>query len=82
MDRSNVTKPEVVSAAIFAKSAVEREYASVAEAEQLTGISRWTWRQMAYSGRVASSKVGRRLLIPISEIRRVLSEGMRPRIEA
>jgi predicted site-specific integrase-resolvase len=60
---------------------VERQFVSVAEAEALTGISRWTWRVYAYKGRVASVKVGRRLLLPLSELHRILAEGTRPRVE-
>ncbi len=45
-----------------------------------TGLSPWTWRRWAYEGKVASIKVGRRLLIPRSEIERVLAEGLRPAV--
>jgi excisionase family DNA binding protein len=57
------------------------KHLSVTEAESQTGISRWTWRRMAYDGRVASVKVGVRLLLPLSEIERVLQEGTRPRLQ-
>jgi hypothetical protein len=60
---------------------VEREFVSVAEAEALTGVSRWTWRVYAYKGRVSSVKVGKRLLLPVCEVRRILSEGTRPRVD-
>ena len=60
---------------------IEREYISVEEAEILSSRSKWTWRRDAYAGRVASAKVGRRLLIPIAEVRRVLAEGLRPRLQ-
>ena len=64
---------------------VERQYVSVQEASQITGLSPWTWRQWAYSGKVASVKAGKgqraRLLIPLAEIHRVMSEGLRPRLE-
>jgi hypothetical protein len=60
------------------ESRVKPEFLSVDEAQLLTGRSRWSWRRDAYSGRIASAKVGRRLLIPLSEIRRLLNEGMRP----
>jgi hypothetical protein len=63
------------------RAKVEPEYLSVNEAEILSGRSRWSWRKDAYSGRVSSVKCGRRLLIPLAEIRRVLSEGTRPRVE-
>ena len=60
---------------------VEREWLGVIEAEIMTGRSRWTWRRAAYNGEVASCKVGRRLFIPTSEIRRVMAEGLRPRLD-
>jgi len=56
------------------------EFMGVVEAEVLSGISRWTWRQMAYRRRITSCKIGRRLLLPVSEVRRVLQEGMRHRL--
>lgn len=64
---------------------VKREYLSVQEAAVLTGLSPWTFRAWAYSGRVSSVKLGSgqraRLLIPRTEIDRILSEGLRPRLE-
>jgi hypothetical protein len=60
---------------------VQPEYVSVDQAEILTGVSKWTWRAYAYKGTVESCKVGARLLIPITEIRRVISEGRRPRVD-
>ncbi len=59
---------------------VEPELVSVQAAEVMTGRSKWSWRRDAYSGKIASVKLGTRLLIPVSEIRRVVAEGMRPRI--
>jgi hypothetical protein len=58
---------------------VQPEFMSVDQAEILTGVSRWTWRGYAYAGKVESCKVGARLLIPITEIRRIIAEGTRPR---
>ncbi len=55
-------------------------YLGVAEAEEMTGVSRWTWRRWAYDGKITSTKLGSRLLIPASEIDRVISEGTRPRV--
>jgi hypothetical protein len=59
---------------------VEPELVSVQGAEVMTGRSRWSWRRDAYEGKIASVKLGAKLLIPISEIRRVVAEGMRPRV--
>jgi len=56
------------------------EYFGVAEAEARTGVSRWTWRRWAYDGKVASVKLGKRLLIPSAEISRLVAENTRPRL--
>jgi len=60
---------------------VEPEYLGVNQAEAMSGLSRWTWRHYAYAGKIASVKAGKRLLIPVAEIRRVMSEGYRPALE-
>jgi hypothetical protein len=59
---------------------VEPELVSVQGAEVMTGRSRWSWRRDAYEGRIASVKLGSKLLIPVVEIRRVIAEGTRPRL--
>jgi hypothetical protein len=64
--------------AVIAK--VETEYVSVQGAETMTGRSRWSWRRDAYDGRIASVKLGAKLLIPIAEIRRVIAENTKPRL--
>ena len=61
--------------------ATVREFVSVKEAKALTGISDWTWREWVEIGKCASVKLGGRLLIPISEIQRLLSEGFRPALK-
>ncbi len=61
---------------------LQRRFASVKEAEEITGISEWTWRSWAYSGKCASVKAGAskrsRLLIPTAEIDRIMRDGLRP----
>ena len=47
----------------------------------ITGRNRWSWRRDAYDGKIASVKLGAKLLIPISEIRRVIAENTRPRLQ-
>jgi hypothetical protein len=59
---------------------IEPELISVQGAETMTGRSRWSWRRDAYEGRIASVKLGSKLLIPVTEIRRVIAEGTRPRL--
>ena len=60
--------------------AIEPELLSVDEAEIMSGRSRWSWRRDAYAGRISSVKIGRRLLIPVAEIRRLIAEGTRPAV--
>ena len=59
----------------------EAQYLGVAEAEARTGVSRWTWRRWAYDGKIASVKLGKRLLIPTSEIQRLVAQNTRPALE-
>ena len=56
------------------------ELLGMAEAEAMTGRSRWSWRRDCYSGAVASVKIGRRLFVPMSEVRRIIEENTRPRV--
>ena len=60
---------------------IQRELLSMVEAEEMTGRSRWSWRRDCYSGAVASVKIGRRLFVPLAEVRRVIAENTRPRLE-
>ena len=63
------------------KRNIEPELLGMAEAEAMTGRSRWSWRRDCYSGVVSSVKIGRRLFVPIDEVRRVISENTRPRLK-
>jgi hypothetical protein len=58
----------------------EKELYTVQEAGQVSGESPWTWRKRAYSGICSSVKLGSngRLLIPRSEIDRLIEAGFRP----
>jgi hypothetical protein len=60
---------------------IETELLGMADAEAMTGRSRWSWRRDCYSGAIASVKIGRRLFVPMSEVRRVIAENTRPRLE-
>ena len=53
---------------------------SVDEAAGQSGLSTWYWRKKSYRGEVISHKIGTRLLIPQSEIDRIIAESERPRI--
>lgn len=60
---------------------IQPELLGMEEVENLTGRSRWTWRRDCYSGAVTSVKIGRRLFIPLEEVRRVIAENTRPRLK-
>ena len=53
----------------------------IKEAARQLGISVLTARRLAYSGEITSVKIGAKLLIPESEINRLIREGTRPRRE-
>jgi excisionase family DNA binding protein len=44
-------------------------------------ISIWTARQWAYQGKIASCKAGKLLLIPVSEVSRLLETNTRPALK-
>lgn len=45
------------------------------EAEVMTGISSVTLRRMVRLGKVKAARVGRRLLIPVSELEKLVKPG-------
>ena len=51
----------------------------IKDAARRLGISIWTLRKKAYEGELASVKIGAKLLVPESEIERLIREGTRPR---
>lgn len=58
---------------------MDRLLLSVEECAQLAGNSGWWWRRAAYTGKVASVKLGSSLKIPKAEVDRIIAESMRPR---
>jgi hypothetical protein len=48
---------------------------SYESAEEATSISKHQWRKLARLGKIRVAKVGRRILIPASELRRVTAAG-------
>lgn len=63
----------------FIRIGSQRVLIPVAEAAQIVGLSVWTLRRWAYNGTIASSKMGSRLLVPVSEIEALVSASIRPR---
>lgn len=51
---------------------------STKEFSKRTSLSEWTVRYYAKRGSLKSARVGRRVLIPDSEINRIASEGLPP----
>jgi predicted site-specific integrase-resolvase len=72
---------KVATEALSRTAAVKAELVGVADAEALTGVSRWTWRRWAYDGKVESVKLGKRLLIPVREINRLIESNTRPALQ-
>ncbi len=64
----------------MAQRKMSMDLLGVAEAEASTGVSRWTWRRWAYDGKVSSVKLGRRLLIPAAEIKKLVTDNTWPRL--
>lgn len=60
----------------------DERYLSPREVQEKYPFSIWTVRRWAYSGKIAFVKAGGpkgRVLIPVSEIERIMTEGTRPR---
>lgn len=77
--RGDTAKPATVAGI----ASIERQLLSVEECFAITGLSTWWWRRAAASGKVSSVKpCGHRgkLLIPRSEVDRVIKEATRPRV--
>jgi excisionase family DNA binding protein len=45
------------------------------EAQELTGISHFTFRRMVRLGKIKAVRVGRRVLIPVSELEKLVNPG-------
>jgi hypothetical protein len=63
------------------KAKLEAEYTDPKGAEALSSRSRYCWLRDTYEGKISSVKIGRKVLIPIREIRRRLEEATRPRTD-
>lgn len=62
------------------KKVVEPDLLPIKDFAARLGVSIWTARGWAYSGRIASCKISRSLLIPTTEVSRLINENLRPRI--
>lgn len=66
--------------AIAPRGATETDLLDLVSAGQrLGGLSHWTLRAWAAAGKIATVKVGSRVLVPLGEIERIIAAGYRPR---
>jgi excisionase family DNA binding protein len=65
----------------YMKPEIKPRLLSVKDAAAELGLSIWTLRAWAYSGRIGSHKVGNRLMIAPEEINRIVTESERPRLQ-
>jgi excisionase family DNA binding protein len=49
---------------------------SFEEAERLVGLSRFTLRRYAHQGKLGATKCGRRWIVPVVELDRLVREGV------
>lgn len=54
---------------------------SVYDAGAVLGLSPWTIRQWCYTGKIASHKIGSRLMVSYEAIDQLLRESLRPRVQ-
>jgi excisionase family DNA binding protein len=57
---------------------VPRLALSLAEAEERTGVSRYTLRRMIVAGTLKAARFGRRIVIPAAELENLLKPGAVP----
>jgi excisionase family DNA binding protein len=53
----------------------------VKQAGEMLGLSPWTIRQWCYTGKIASHKIGTRLMVSQEAIDQLLAESLRPRLQ-
>ncbi|MHB1938913.1 MAG: helix-turn-helix domain-containing protein [Acidobacteriaceae bacterium] len=53
---------------------------NVGKAAEILGLSVWTVRTWAYTGKIASAKLGSRLMVPAEELEKIAAEAVRPRL--
>jgi excisionase family DNA binding protein len=73
-------KPPVRSAEVKPPAPSSQRLLSIKDFAASLGISVWTVRGWAYRGRIASVKLGARMMIPTTELDRVINENLRPAI--
>lgn len=62
------------------KEPIPQRLVSIQQWARVMGISVWTARQWAYSGKIASNKLGARLMVPLTEVDRICAQTARPAV--
>jgi hypothetical protein len=73
-------RPPSLSAEVKPPVPSSQRLLSIKDFAASIGISVWTVRGWAYRGRIASVKLGARLMIPTTELDRLIEENLRPAI--
>jgi hypothetical protein len=73
-------KPPLRSAEVRPPAPSSQRLQSIKDFAASLGISVWTVRGWAYRGRIASVKLGARMMIPTTELDRLIQENLRPAI--
>lgn len=66
-----------MSSGVEERDEMETVSVGLRDAAQSLGISVWTVRKYVAQKRIGFTKVGRRVVIPMPELRRVAEEGLR-----
>ena len=53
----------------------------VKQAGEMLGLSPWTIRQWCYTGKIASYKIGSRLMVSQESMDQLIAESLRPRLQ-
>ena len=73
-------KPPLRSAEVKPPVPSSQKLQSIKDFAASIGISVWTVRGWAYRGRIASIKLGARLMIPTTELDRLIEKNLRPAV--
>jgi predicted site-specific integrase-resolvase len=69
-----------MSVMVKGEKRVEPDLVPIKDFAERLGVSIWTARSWVYQGRISSCKISRSVLIPTTEVSRLICENLRPRI--
>lgn len=71
-EHTSMLKPSVI---VWGSEEIQKLSVSFDGAEELTGVSQYTFRKMVREGKLRVARIGRRIVIPMSELKRLLEPG-------